>query len=779
MKIIYSDAGRGIIRKISGNKFDIPFGKDLGPSLFVREGGKDIPVKFQFQDGEYTGLSGEIAFRMKYMEKEDHIVISLEVENCSGRDFAPEDLYLTLGLDTYMGEYPERNQAFFPTMLRCEKTHFYGYFMSPKGRICAVASPNPIASYALQYCPTESDDEFEGEYGHRIRTASLSLLHQGPLPERHPEGLRLLQRKEIKKYHIYLIPLENLIQYAKKVGTICKIPIITSGLYTLPEEGKICFQVESREECEVSCFAPDGGLKEVFAGNSGGENEFSFTMNEVGTYTVTVISKSGKKAEAKFYCRRPWGWYLKQARKEAVEKPQRATTHAESWYGFFSGFLAAKHYPDQETDAIINANFEEIMPFMFDFENVCPRVIPERIQNTAALISLLADKFEAEPEKNRKDLELASRFGDWLMTKQGEDGGFYKNGILYTCVIYIAKSMLELAETEKRAGMAAEAARHYASAARAVCQLSEKLDDIETEGEQTFEDGMIISSAMQLAMYALTLPENQREKYVKAAEYMDRLHGCLEQRLVPDCRMNGGSLRFWEAQYDIMFITNFVGSPHGWSAWTAYAKYYLYLLTGRERYLAELFNTMGACVQLMSPEGELRWAFAVDPYIHAKRLAPDTAHPVTDGYSSVNLDSRAYRGKFVDELVGEEYLDMVSGWYRTGKQKLTGGYVGCPLIWPDRLENVDPQGGACDNDVHEIFKCLEETLLKKAFVIERENGEICGYNCDVTCSRDVLEVNLFEETEWIHTNLKKARILKGADWEINREAGLIMGFVKE
>lgn len=779
MKIIYSNVNKGMIEKISAGKFDIPFGKGLGPSLYIRKGGKDISVKFSLQDEEYTGLSEGIVFRMKHAEAKDYVVISIQIENRSGQDFAPEDLYLTLGLDTYMGEYPERNQAFFPTMLRCEKTHFYGYFMSPAGGICAVASPDPIASYSLQYCRTESEDEFEGEYGHRINTASLSFLHKGPLPERHPEKVDILGSGDVKKYHIYFISLGSLDWYSKKVSAICKIPIITSDLYTLPRGGDIHFRVDSEDDYSISYFGPNGSLERIISGGTRGSDTYSFVMNEFGVYSVIVKTQGGKIAEAKFYCRKPWEWYLKQARKEAIAKPQRATTHAESWYGFFSGFLAAKHYPDWKLDTQLLANFEEIIPLMFDFDAIQPWVIPERIQNTATLISLLVDKYEVETENNRKDLMLASKFGDWLMTKQGNDGGYYKNNILYTCVIYIAKSMLELAEAERCAGMAAESARHYASAAQAVCQLSDKLDDIETEGEQTFEDGMIISSAMQIAMYALTLPEDQRGKFTQAAEYMDRLHGCLEQRLIPDCRMNGGSLRFWEAQYDIMFIANFVGSPHGWSAWTAYAKYYLYLLTGRERYLIELFNTVGACIQLMSLEGELRWAFAVDPYIHAKRLIPDTDQPIIDGYSSVTLDSLAYRGKFVDEVSGEEYLDMVSGWYRTGEQRLTGGYVGCPLIWPDRLENVDHQGGACDNDVHEIFKCLEETLLKKAFIIERDNGEIYGYNCAVIRSLNILEVNLFEETEWIHTNLKNAYSLKGENWEISREVGLWMDSIKK
>lgn len=104
-------------------------------------------------------------------------------------------------------------------------------------------------------------------------------------------------------------------------------------------------------------------------------------------------------------------------------------------------------------------------------------------------------------------------------------------------------------------------------------------------------------------------------KYINAAEHMMNIHSCLEQNNIPDCRMNGGSLRFWEAQYDVMIKANFMNSPHGWTAWTIYAKYYLYLLTGKVHYLIEIINAMGTCVQLMNLKGEMRWAFMCDPYI--------------------------------------------------------------------------------------------------------------------------------------------------------------------
>ncbi len=50
---------------------------------------------------------------------------------------------------------------------------------------------------------------------------------------------------------------------------------------------------------------------------------------------------------------------------------------------------------------------------------------------------------------------------------------------------------------------------------------------------------------------------------------MMQSHRCLEQLLIPDARMNGATLRFWEAQYDVLIggSLNMMNSPHGWTAW--------------------------------------------------------------------------------------------------------------------------------------------------------------------------------------------------------------------
>ena len=92
--------------------------------------------------------------------------------------------------------------------------------------------------------------------------------------------------------------------------------------------------------------------------------------------------------------------------------------------------------------------FDEIMPMMFDFDSAKPKVIPWRIQNTSAFISLLVDRYEAEG--NDKYLKLASLYGDWLIKTQKADGGYYNQNTHYTCVIYPAKSLMELYHAELR-----------------------------------------------------------------------------------------------------------------------------------------------------------------------------------------------------------------------------------------------------------------------------------------------------------------------------------------
>ena len=115
---------------------------------------------------------------------------------------------------------------------------------------------------------------------------------------------------------------------------------------------------------------------------------------------------------------------------------------------------------------------------------------------------------------------------------------------------------------------------------------------------------------------------------------------------------------------------------------------------------------------------------------------------------------------------------MISGWYRTGEQRITGGYRICPLVYADHNEYVDNQGGACDNDVHEHFKCLEETLLKKAFVIVDEG--VRAYNCSAMLQDGILTVVPYGECKYIHVNTCIPLSVRTGTTVTNIEKGMYM-----
>ena len=78
-------------------------------------------------------------------------------------EYAPKAATLVLGIDSEMLSYPRWNYRYFPTLLRCEKTHFWGYLMTPQGRIMTLGSPDPVASYTMNY-----QDSSWGDGGHLI-----------------------------------------------------------------------------------------------------------------------------------------------------------------------------------------------------------------------------------------------------------------------------------------------------------------------------------------------------------------------------------------------------------------------------------------------------------------------------------------------------------------------------------------------------------------------------------------------------------------------------------
>lgn len=348
---------------------------------------------------------------------------------------------------------------------------------------------------------------------------------------------------------------------------------------------------------------------------------------------------------------------------------------------------------------------------------------------------MLVDKYEAYG--NLADLRHASQLADWLVdNNQRKDGAYVNRNTVYTSVIYVAKSILELALVEKRLGAtdkfwADKAAKHYESAKRAIDQLVGADGDFETEGELTFEDGMISCSALQIGMLALMQnDDNVRRKYCNAMLKILNSHDCLTQLRVPDARRRGGTMRYWEAQYDVQMLPNMFNSPHGWSGWRAYATYYAYLLTGNERWLRESYNAASAFSCLADYKtGDLRWAFVVDPYLRVTQACSADTHVTADSLSFGNPHPQLYKTR--QFTIGEQYVPMISDWQTVNTQ---------------------------DNDVHELFKYIGESMLTNAFVIEREDGQLYGYNCKVTKHGDRWNVEPNErQMTNLHCNLRHAQ----------------------
>jgi len=689
-------------------------GHNGGPRLWVGSEKKNIflqstPTAFRFE-----GRENELIASILYLANGPRLGVAVTLKNAGDKVISNLRFGLQLGVDAYMDRYPEWNDKLFPTLLRCEKTHFFGYFMSPSGSILTISSPDPIASFERGYIGS----------GHRIRTVSLDLIQPGPLPSRHTTPHTFLNPGEERRWSIYFEGVSSLSDVKPALAAATRAPIIDADLYTVHQPQLLPVRLYSQLKPEPSVVNPDGEVVHLHARKiRSGIYETNFPLKSgFGIYKLLAAS-NGRVSEASFTLARPFSWYLLRAREASLKYQQKASSHIEGAYGFFSAFLGRKYFPDPALDETLDARFQEVLALLYD-DKMQPGIYPERIQNSAGYCSLLVDRYEATGD--RQSLEKAVLLADFIISRQKADGGFYNRTTHFTSVIYIAKSIMELMRVEKQLADSGETiwteryARHYEAVKRAMDDLVRRRGNVQTEGEITFEDGMMSCSALQLGMFALMQKDAaQRAKYREAAIWYLTLHNCLTQLLIPDSRMNGATLRFWESQYDVMVYPNMMDSPHGWSAWRIYATYYIYLLTGDPQYLRMTMNALGSCLQLVDTQtGKLRWAFIADPYIEAKVFIPDAAR---SGY-----------GRFVSRVVGEQYLDMVSDWWRAPRGKVVGGYVGHRDEWGP--------GGACDNDVHEIFKAMEEVALNSAFVVIDPNRQIEAWNCRVRRQGKLLEV---------------------------------------
>lgn len=640
---------------------------------------KRVPSK----SANYNGLKAELEVDVSG----DTLIFNIKIY--SEVDISLNRMGLCLGVDCYMSTFPEWDNKYFPTALRCERDGFWGCFMSPTGEMLSIASPSDIVSYKIEYNQQNNADAV----GHRIYTASIEFMNNIKTPSRHKPSPKLFKANTTYEYKVYLKLVRDKAELYKFVKEYANI------IVTMPEK----LTIEAGET--ISYASP---TSELTITDSSGKSYDSFNQLPHGRYTLTAP----QMAETRLFVRKNWHYYLDCARRSAEVCQQKIGTHTESWYGYFSRIAYAKRIKDSEYTKKLTQEFDEFFKSTtrrIRHTMLKPKALPHRLQNCSGMASLLVDMYELT--SNVKYLEYAEDMAWWLMKLQANDGSYRSHGTHYTCVIYPAKSMLELAIAEKNAGREDKYELYFNSAYRAIDELRIMRDNIGTEGEMTFEDGMISCSALQLGYLALLLDEDKRAPFVEVAEFLINKHKCLEQHLIPDARTKGATLRFWEARYDINMPANMMNSPHGWTSWKTYATYYLYMLSGKVEYLKDTMDTLGACMQMIDENGTLRWAFVTDPCVETKEM--------------VKADKAPYI-TFKPRVVSEEYLPMVSDWYRQRPRKLIKQYL---MNFININMNRSDYGGSCDNDVHEHFKCLDECVYGKAFVHELNDGKYLCYNC--------------------------------------------------
>ena len=134
------------------------------------------------------------------------MVWNVTMKNDASVPFQPVKAGLRLGIDTYMDKYPEWLDKYFPTLLYCSRTHFYGYLQTPGGKILAVVSKDPIASWSVDYNLAYQEPEGYWFYGHRIGSVNLDLINALPLPSHHPQDRWRLLPGPSLEWKIMFIP---------------------------------------------------------------------------------------------------------------------------------------------------------------------------------------------------------------------------------------------------------------------------------------------------------------------------------------------------------------------------------------------------------------------------------------------------------------------------------------------------------------------------------------------------------------------------------------------
>ena len=147
---------RRLHARFGGALCGVPMRRDAYAGMCWLIDGAEVPLSAVRRSGRpvYTGRFSAnglaLALSLSYAaDKAGRLTVSAALQNEADTATPPFRASLRLGFDTFLAQYPDYNDQLFPTLLRCEKTHLWGYFSSPSGRLLALFTDAPTASYTL------------------------------------------------------------------------------------------------------------------------------------------------------------------------------------------------------------------------------------------------------------------------------------------------------------------------------------------------------------------------------------------------------------------------------------------------------------------------------------------------------------------------------------------------------------------------------------------------------------------------------------------------------
>ena len=419
-----------IVFKEGGRNDTVPFfradGQFTGPSFYAVTDGKSQTAEWM-PDGyrSYRAVIDQVECRLTYKAWKGQPALEVTLINQGHVPFQPEKAGLRLGIDTYMDKYPDWFGKYFPTLMRCEQTHFYGYLQTPAGHTLGIVSPQPVASWSVEYNLGYQDPAPHWFMGHRIESLNLDLMNALPLPDRHPQDLWMLKQGESKTWIIALVDIDRPEEFEENVHQLAGVPVLRMPQTTCRPGEEISFDVLSADAVVTVCDDQGRELPLQKTSHAGDVQRMACTLPQVGLYTVRAV-EGDKVAEGVLSAHASWQWTLEQARANAWKYHQKATSHIESWYGFYSAFEAAKHFPEKELDHKLRDRFDYLFDLLHDTVKMEPKYHVSRIQNTSGTINLLVYKYAAY--RDVEDLKKAARLADDLRGQEHPGTGFDGRG---------------------------------------------------------------------------------------------------------------------------------------------------------------------------------------------------------------------------------------------------------------------------------------------------------------------------------------------------------------